>query len=314
MTPHGTTAALLSDPPRAILTGGSGFLGGHLGRDLRRNGWRVTAVVTPRSSPSRVAALQACGCETCVAPQDAAGWIELVHRVRPDVVFHLATLFRGEHSAQDIEPLVAANITLGAHLLEGLRTAGGGAIVLAGSAWEHHENRPYSPVSLYAATKGALDALLAWYVEVAGIRAVTLDLSDMYGPDDPRRKLLTVLLEGAESGSRVQLNGGEPFIDLLHVRDAAQAFVTASTRVRQLPAGSRERWSVRGDAPRTLRELAAIVERVAGRAINVEWGIRAYRAREAFVPWTSGVRLPNWAPMTMLDDGIRELWRQRGTA
>lgn len=179
--------------------------------------------------------------------------------------------------------------------------------MLGGSAWEHHDDRPYSPVSLCAATKGALHAIPQWYTEASGVRAVTLDLSDMYGPDDPRRKLVTVLHDAIASGEPVSMNDRRPIIDLLHVRDAARAFLIAAMRAGHLAAGTRERWAVRGGAPITLRELVCTIEEVAGRRLDVRWGTRPHRAREALSPWTSGSPLPGWRAAVTLRQGPAEL-------
>jgi nucleoside-diphosphate-sugar epimerase len=310
MAPDATPPA----PPAVLVTGGTGFLGLHLARTLAGRSHRVVVPVREGSPAARVAALEAARVRIVALPTTPEGWAAVLRAEGVQVVCHLATLFRGEHGPADVAPLVEANVTVGAVLLEGMRLAGDVALVAAGSAWEHHENRDYSPVSLYAATKGAFDAVLAWYVEVAGVRAITLDLCDMYGPEDPRRKLATVLLDAAADGSEVQMNEGAPYIDLLHVEDAVAAMVVAAARVRGLAPGTRERWSVRGGAPRTLRDLVAVVEAVTGRTVRVRWGARPYRAREAFAPWTSGQALPGWAPRVPVAEGLRRLWGARAHA
>lgn len=289
---------------RALVTGATGFVGSHLARALAAGGWQVTAIVREGSDRTRVALLGTAGCTLASFDGDTASMARLVGEAAPDVVFHLATLFRGEHSVGDVAPLVAANVLFGAQLLEGMRLTGTPRLVTAGTAWEHHENRAYSPVSLYAATKGAFHALLAYYVEVARLSAVTLDLTDTYGPGDPRRKLVRLLLETGRTQAPLVMNGGEPYIDLLHVHDAVEAFQVAAERLTQAEPGRCERWSVRTDEPLRLRELVALVAQVTGRAIPVVWGGRAYRARETFTPWTSGERLPGWAPRVPLAEGI----------
>ena len=59
-------------------------------------------------------------------------------------------------------------------------------LVNTGTSWQHYENKDYSPVNLYAATKQSFEAILQYYVEVASLKAITLKLFETYGLDDPR--------------------------------------------------------------------------------------------------------------------------------
>ena len=293
----------------AVVTGATGFVGSHLAHALLDAGWRVTVIVRPTSHGPRRDALGAGGASLAEFDGTIDVLHEILRRAAPDVVFHLATLFRGEHRPDDVEPLVHANVLFGAQVLEAMRTTGARRIVSAGTAWEHHGNREYSPVSLYAATKAAFAALLAYYTEVQRFRAVVLDLTDTYGTGDERPKLLRLLREAADTGTSLAMNAGEPYIDLLHVSDAVAAFLIGAERVLNGDEPALERWAVRPGRPIRLRDLVHRFEQVLSRPIPVRWGARPYRAREAFTPWTSGETLPGWSPRVPLDDGLRDLLR-----
>jgi nucleoside-diphosphate-sugar epimerase len=232
--------------------------------------------------------------------------VTLVAAVRPVVVWHLATRFTSTHAVDDVEPLVRDNILFGAQLLEAMSRSGARSLVVAGSAWQQHDNADYAPVSLYAATKQAFEAMAAWYAEVRDLRVVVTRLSDVYGPGDTRRKLVWALAEAERTGNALPMNDGSPYIDLLHVDDAVAALRVAGDRA-VARAGGMEHWAVRGGRSMPLRELVALWQQVRGTTFPVQWGALPLRAREATTPWTAGDVLPEWMPAIRLEDGLRGL-------
>ena len=90
----------------ALVTGATGFIGGHLVAALVADGWHVDALVRRNDTglPDGVA--------EHVIPREVDDLTALVGALRPEVCFHLATAFRGVHTPADIEPMVEANIQL----------------------------------------------------------------------------------------------------------------------------------------------------------------------------------------------------------
>jgi nucleoside-diphosphate-sugar epimerase len=272
--------------PRALLTGATGFLGARLARALDEAGWEVTALGRARG---------------------VGEMADTIRRARPDVTLHLATEFRAEHTPDDIEPMIAANVLFGTQLLESLRAVSPARVVTVGTHWQHYDNAGYSPVSLYAATKQAFDDIARYYTDVAGFQIVHLDVTDCYGPGDTRGKLLSLLCNAAREGWPLDLSPGEQQIDLLHVDDAVSALLIAAERLLDGAAQPAERWAVRTGRSLTIREVVALFERVRGVTLDVRWGARPYRARETFAAWTEGSTLPGWVPRIPLERGLLTL-------
>ncbi|HEY3725029.1 MAG TPA: NAD(P)-dependent oxidoreductase [Acidimicrobiia bacterium] len=288
-SPPGTSAR------RALVTGATGFVGGHVVRRLVEDGWAVDALVRDPSAslPDAVAVHP--------IPGPIDDLIALVGDLSPDVCFHLATAFRGVHVPDDIEPMVTANVGFGSALAEAVSRAGDCTFVNTGTVWQHFDARPYSPVSLYAAMKQAFTDVLRFYEEVAGLPVVTLELTDTYGPGDPRPKLLPILLRAAREGTELQMTDGRQLIDLLHVDDAVRALLATADGAAGAVYGAS------GGDTLTLRELVARFETVSGLEVKADWGARAARPREMTRPWMVSGPPPGWSPQVSLDDGIRAL-------
>jgi CDP-3, 6-dideoxy-D-glycero-L-glycero-4-hexulose-4-reductase len=184
--------------------------------------------------------------------------------------------------------------------------AGVKCFVNTGTYWEHFQSRDYSPVELYAASKFAFQNILQYYVELKGIHAVTLKLFDAYGPNDPRAKLMNLLLRTSKTGELVQMTKGEQKIDLIHVRDVAAAYVAAADRLRNGLAQGHEVYGVGSGNRLSVKDVVNVFERVSGKKINIEWGKRPYREREVMDPCRLEV-LPGWVPHIALEEGISSI-------
>lgn len=287
-----------------LITGATGFIGCALIRHLLQQGKHITVVTRPNSSPtdSRSRNITWTG--------DAKDLVDQVADANPDVVFHLASNFIAHHESGDIPELIDANITFGTAILEAAQGAGA-RVILTGSAWQHFEGSTYYPVSLYAATKQALFDIAVFYAN-AGLDVRELTLYDTYGPEDPRKKLVPLLLEAAATGKSIDMSSGMQLIDLLYVTDVVEALLrTADQPASELT--SLQQFVARSGKPVSIRALVGLIEQTVGKEIKVEWGKRPDRPREMRSDWTFGHLVPGWSPRIDLASGIRACWTARQT-
>ena len=291
---------------RALVTGASGFVGGHLARRLVDEGWEVYGLLR---SPRKRGLLA--GWETKIKfhvhDGSTEGLTSIMKESAPDIVFHLASLFVAEHRTSDVASLVDSNVRFAAQLAEAMASSGVTSLVNTGSAWEHfHGNEP---VNLYAATKQAASAIFQLYAATTPVRVITLKLFDTYGPEDPRPKLLPMLLRMAGSRERLALSPGQQRLDLVHIDDVTSAYLAAANRLLRQPVARKtpEEFAVSSGRTWTLRQVVALVSKIAGKKIAVDWGARPYRAREVMKPWTDGRKLPGWKAQIELKNGLHSI-------
>jgi nucleoside-diphosphate-sugar epimerase len=201
---------------------------------------------------------------------------------------------------------VQDNVLLSAQLFDALAAADCRRLVNVGTGWQHQAAAPGRPVNLYAATKQAVEDLLAYFTDSSALRAVTLKLFDTYGPNDPRPKLFTILRRTSEAGQPLEMSRGEQLLDLVHVDDVVDALLVAAQRAGSDDAEPSGVYAVAAAKRYTLREVVELYSSITGRRVDVVWGGRPYRPREVMVPWT-GTSLPGWRPAISLPDGLRSL-------
>lgn len=289
---------------KTLITGINGFLGSHLAAQLQEGGYSVGGLIRSGSTlPPALAKVP-----TWEINDEEDCFIRALAEFSPDVVVHLAAMFVAEHRPRDVVPLIRSNIEYGARLLDAMQETSCGALVYAGTSWQHYRDQDYCPVNLYASTKQAFSTLAEYYLDAAGLRLLELHLYDSYGEHDPRNKLIKLLSHHAGTGDTLAMSPGEQRIHLVHVDDVARGFIMACRQVKELAAGERRIHRLPAKEVVTLRGLVAAFNVVAPEApVKVEWGERPYRLREVFQPWEKAEPLPGWHAEIGLVQGLRRI-------
>jgi nucleoside-diphosphate-sugar epimerase len=292
------------EPLKALVTGATGFVGSYVARRLTERGWSVHVVVrNPNLGP-----IANIADSVTVHGHDGSteAMFGIVKEAAPDVVFHLAACSSVHYEPRSIEPMIQSNITFGTQLAEAMVANGVYHLINTGSYSQHYENNPYSPSCLYAATKQAFEDILTYYTEATPLRVITLQLYDNYGPADPRSKILNLLHKAASENTPLAMSPGEQYIDILYIDDVVDAYEVSAERFLAGAAGPNEVYAVSSGNPIRLKDLAKTYEQVSGRQLNIDWGGRPYREREAMVLWDQGKPLPGWKAATTLEEGLRK--------
>jgi nucleoside-diphosphate-sugar epimerase len=292
--------------PIVLVTGATGFIGTHLVSRLISMGWEVHVVL--RARPERLPSDPiegAAGAQVHMHTGSTSNLIEIVKECRPQIVFHLASMFLAQHQSDDIIGLVQSNVAFSTQLAEAMAVNNVRLLINAGTSWQHYQDADYSPVCLYAALKQAFEAVLQFYVETSALQVITLKLFDTYGPGDPRPKLLHLFKRIALSGETLAMSPGEQLIDLVYIDDVIDACLLAADRLQSGQVVGMESYAVSSGAALPLKDLAALYSVVSGYPLHIDWGGRPYRSREVMQPWLNFRVLQGWVPKIDLATGIR---------
>ncbi|MCH7971559.1 MAG: NAD-dependent epimerase/dehydratase family protein, partial [Chloroflexi bacterium] len=135
---------------RILVTGATGFVGGHLVKRLLLEKHEIHVLTRPSTDLSkfgdeldRVSSHPHYG--------STEDMISLLRDAQPDAVIHLASLFLGEHKPDDVDELVRSNVLLSVQLAEAMAANGVQKLINVGTSWQHYDGENYNPVNLYAA-------------------------------------------------------------------------------------------------------------------------------------------------------------------
>lgn len=226
-------------------------------------------------------------------------------KIRPDAVYHLAAYYTGAHGAEAAQALMESNIIFGGYLLQAMSACGCPGLVCASTIMAHYQGEGYRPLNLYAATKQAFSDLLAYFTDAGLLRAVTLVLSDTYGPGDQRPKVLNLIWNAAMKGEKIALSNGGQDYDVVHIDDVVRAFCIAGEQLLRQTGWKNETFQVCADRFLTLRQTVELMLEINHLPPGIAaWGQRPQPEREI----RQAVRLyppvPNWRPEVELEDGL----------
>lgn len=289
---------------RVLITGITGYIGSHLARRLLPD-WEVCGLIR---EPLNLEYISDISSQIEMFRYDGAydSMNAALEACRPDLVFHLATYYTGSHSGEHIQKLLDSNISMGLHLLEAMSKHAVPALVYASTVMAHYQGEEYRPVNLYAATKQAFSDLLAYYTDAGLLCAVTLVLSDTYGPGDHRPKILNLIRKAAQSGEKIALSTGEQDYDVVYIDDVVRAFRMAGEQLLEgkLQGGT---FQVVPEISFTLRETTEKMLQVNNLTVNAGWGERQPAAREIKKAVRIYPNLPEWKAEVPLRDGLKRL-------
>lgn len=294
-----------------MVTGITGFIGGELARRLIKDGWTVAAIVRICSELSSIEDIHS-DIKTYIYDGTTESLLAIMREVKPDVVFHLASLVLVEHTSEKIPELINSNVLFGTQLLESMVACGVNAFVNAGTSWQNYHSNEYRAVNLYAATKQAFEDILSFYVDKFKISSVTLQLFDTYGPNDKRRKLINLLVEAIKNSYDLELSPGDQIIDISYIDDVVEHFVRAGIHCLEQKTAKSECFYVSGSRL-TVKALVQDIRFFVRSDANITFGGRPYRDREVMYLPPVDAKTPPWNDAfvrTSLEQGVLKLIRK----
>jgi nucleoside-diphosphate-sugar epimerase len=241
-----------------LVTGATGFTGGHLARALAARGHRVRALVR---DPRRADDLAASGIE--IVPGDLRDRNAIAEAVAgTDVVYHIAAIYRS--AGVSAETYRAVNADAVRQLVETAADAHVRRVVHCSTVGVHgdvedppaNEEAPLRPGDVYQQTKLEGERLAR---EAASDRQIELTIarpSGIYGPGD--RRLLKLFRLAAR---RFPILGrGEIYYHLTYIDDLVEGFRLCGEH----PAAANRTYILAGGEVTTLNQVAALIADAAG--------------------------------------------------
>lgn len=278
----------------AIVTGATGFIGSRLVISLIEKGWSV-AIITRRSS--RLDELEDILDKISVFQYDDYSELETVFKTfNAKIVFHLAANSFFDFGTKEIGEIINTNITFGAQILYYMEKYNIKYFINTGTSWQHYNNENYNPVNFYAATKQSFEDIIDYYVKSTQLSAITLKLFDTYGVNDPRNKLLNLLLETAKSGSSLELSPGEQVLNFVSIEDIVDAYHKSTLIFKKSKKSFHYFFALIGEDSYSIKELCDLIIKISNSKCQYVFGAKPYRKKEIMKHWNSKNILWNWRP------------------
>ena len=209
-----------------IVTGGTAYIGSNLVKKLVSLNYNVNLIVREQSDLKLLNELLS-KINLNIHNGTTKHMLEIISNIKPDIIIHLASYQIGYHETEDVEKILNSNILFGTQLLEAACKNKVKYFINTGTYWQYLNSKEENFNSLYAASKNAFNVFLQYYSKSKLIKSVNLILYDVYGPNDPRPKLLNLMKKSDNIGKEIDLTKGEQNIDFVHIKDTIAAYLIA---------------------------------------------------------------------------------------
>ncbi len=230
---------------KAVVCGGSGFLGSHVADALSESGAQVTIYDSQASAYLRTDQEMVEG-----SILDEAALLEATRGC--DVVYNFAAMADIGKAVKSPQRTVEVNILGNTNVLEACRKNGVRRFVFASSIYVYSDLAPF-----YRSSKQACELIIEDYQKAFGLDYTILRYGSLYGPRANDFNFIhRVVRQAIVEGRIVRKGDGEEVRDYIHVVDAARCSVeildaefrnqyvmitgTQSTKVRELLTMIRE--------------------------------------------------------------------------
>lgn len=338
---------------RVFITGTAGFIGFHLARQLLADGHEVVGYdgMTPyydvALKRARHAILAEANRFTAVEAmlEDGARLEGEISGFAPDIVVHLAAQAGVRYSLEAPEAYVSANLAGTFNLLEALRRTRVRHFLFAStsSVYGGNEDFPFAeadrtdfPVSLYAATKKAGEAMSHSYAHLFDVPTTCFRFFTVYGPWGRPDMALFKFVSAIEEGEPIDIYGmGKMRRDFTYVDDLVASIIALFDAVPQAgrpaaragvadslsPVAPWRSVNIAGGQPVELMDFIGTIERQMGR-----------EAQKRMLPMQAGdvtateadarllAALTGQQPTTRIEDGVKAFidwyrdWKGSGAA
>lgn len=266
---------------RVLVTGGLGFIGHAVTRDLLDHDHQVVVLTRGRATRPAPAGAQVAQAELT----DQAAVTRVIDDGGFDGVCHLAALTRVRDSFADPLTYFNVNVSGTLYLLQALAEARAGDAVprfvfgstsaVYGSQDGHlREDSPTQPGNPYGSSKLAAEQLVGYQAATGAVAAVTLrcfsvaGAVDGLGDADTTRIIPRALAVAAGDEPQVMVNGdGTAVREFVHVLDVATAYRLA---LEAAQPGQHRLWNVGSGRPVTVADVVEAVRRITGRPVPTE--------------------------------------------
>jgi len=226
---------------KVLITGTAGFIGYHLAELMLAEGWLVhgfdafTDYYDVTLKQAREARLRRSNSysSTIGRVEDMAALSRAAEEFQPDVIVHLAAQAGVRYSLENPRSYVDTNVTGSFNVLEVARQLNVAHLVFAStsSVYGGNTKMPFEetdkadqPLTIYAATKKAAEALAHSYAHLWGVPMTGVRFFTVYGPWGRPDMALFKFTRAILAGEPIEIyNGGDLYRDFTYIDDLVRA-------------------------------------------------------------------------------------------
>lgn len=204
--------------PNILLTGSTGFIGSNILKNISKDN---KVYVTLRKNSKEISLFN--NKIKTLKFENFSQLSSKLKKIKIDIVIHAATHYVKKHKENDIKKLGESNIFFGNVILENIQVMKVKKFINFSTVWEG-KNENKNMKNLYAAYKKSFGLILNFYKKkYPKIKFYELMLSDTFGENDKRPKIINTLKKNFYAGKITNVVSKNLYLNLLNVNDIVEA-------------------------------------------------------------------------------------------
>jgi len=313
-----------------VITGAAGFIGSHLAHAIlsANRSARVVGIDNfdsfyPRDLKERNVSdlLRERFTLHEIDIRDAQNVVTCFERAQPDAIYHIAALAGVRPSIAEPARYADVNVNGTVNVLQAARACGCRTFIFASSssvygnrdadanafAEDDDISRPISP---YAATKCAGEALCHTYAHLFGLRIGMIRFFTVYGPAQRPDLAISKFMRRMSEGEPIEMFGnGGTARDYTYIDDIVSGLLRVREHLDEQDAGFARIWNLGNSSPVLLKELIDSIARVTGMTPRIRQGdMQPGDVVRTCADLTRVRQELGWEPQIPLETGLTRQW------
>lgn len=298
-----------------LITGGAGFIGTNLIRELIRLKYDISLVLKASSNLWGIKEVLNKVKVYHVDLLNKKKLTKIVSKINPNFIIHLAT-YSNYRRETGVEEMIDININGTLNLLLASKNINYELLINTGSSSEYgikekpmQENDLLEPISFYAATKSSATLLCQVFAKEYKKPIVTLRPFSVFGPYEEEDRFIPTIIKAAIDNKSIKLTEGKIRRDFIYVKDVVDIYVKTLSYGKKL---SVQILNVGTGIEYTNDEVVQTLFKVANKKVRIEKGAYPPRLWDTshWVADTSKTKkILKWKPKFNLKKGLEETYK-----
>ncbi len=296
-----------------LITGGTGFIGSNLVRELVKKGERVSIVISKSiGKNSRIKDIES-KIEIYKCNLLSESLKNLVGKIKPDFIFHLAS-YGIPPEEDNVLSMIDFNLKGTINLIEAVKQNPFKLFINTGSCVEYGikeddmtESDMLTPINNY----GVLKSATTLYCQKEAIRnnllIINFRLFSTYGYFDQKYRLIPSVIRSAIVNEPIKVSAPTNVRDFIFIEDVISAYLHAT----EATLSNGEIFNIGSGKQHSIEEIVKLCLAISKSKSKVQWGALSNQIRfieplrwEADMSKTK--KLLNWEPKTTIEEGLRK--------
>lgn len=297
---------------KVIVTGGAGFIGGHIVNKLIQKGHRAVVIDNLSSGKKENIHPKAIFYKADVRDKKIA---DIFEKENPNVVFHLAAYPLVGRAYENPFKTIETNVMGTVNILEicrkrqNLETI---VVVSSDKAYGKSKKLPYKehfPLKgdhPYDASKSAADLIAQTYFHTYNLPIAITRFSNVFGPGDPNSsRIIPGIIDAVVKNKEFLIRSdGKMVRGYTYVKDIADGCIKLMENKEKVMG---QAFNFACENIFSVMDVVKKIEKILGVKINYKiLNITNNEIPKQYLDWTKAKETLNWQPMTTFEDGIKE--------